>query len=507
MKKTAILIMVVTVIAKTFGFARDITLSYFYGATNISDAYIISTTIPILIFAFIGTGILTGYIPMYSNIQQNFGENEGNKFTNNLMNILIVMSSIIIVLGISFTEQIVKIFATGFEGNTLAMAVQFTKISLFSMLFSGLVYIFSGFLQIKGNYIVPAIVSLPMNIIIIFSIFVSTKTNTLVILIGSVIAIASQLALIVPFAYKKGYRYKYSLDIKDEHIKKMAYIALPIIVGVSVDQINILIDRTLASQIAIGGISALNYANRLILFIQGIFVLAITTAMYPLISKMALNNNIKGLKKSIMEAITAVNILIIPVTLGALLFAEPVVVLLFGRGAFDSQAILLTTSALFFYSIGMIGFGLREVLSRAFYSMQDTKTPVMNAAIGMVLNIILNIILSRYLGIGGLALATSIAAIITTILLFISLRKKIGPFGMKQISISFIKILSASLIMGGLAKLSFNYLAVTLSQNLSLIVAIVIGAISYFVIIYFMKIEDVNAIVNAIKMKLGKAGN
>jgi putative peptidoglycan lipid II flippase len=127
-----------------------------------------------------------------------------------------------------------------------------------------------------------------------------------------------------------------------------------------------------------------------------------------------------------------------------------------------------------------------------------------NAAIGMVLNIVLNIILSRYLGIGGLALATSIAATFTTVLLFISLRKKIGPFGMKQISISFLKILFASSIMGLLAKLSFNYLTATLSQNISLLLAIGVGAVSYFVIIYFMKIEDVDVIVGAIKKKLGR---
>ncbi len=135
--------------------------------------------------------------------------------------------------------------------------------------------------------------------------------------------------------------------------------------------------------------------------------------------------------------------------------------------------------------------------------MHDSKTPIINATIGVTLNIILNTILSKYLGIGGLALATSVSAIFTSSLLFISLRKKIGSFGMKQISISFLKILFASLIMGVLAKLSYNYLTTALSQNLSLLLAIGVGAVSYFVIIYFMKIEDVDVIVGAIKKKLG----
>jgi len=190
------------------------------------------------------------------------------------------------------------------------------------------------------------------------------------------------------------------------------------------------------------------------------------TAMYPMMSKMAAEHNMIGFKKSLKEVVSSIIVLVMPVTIGAMIFADPVVKLLFGRGAFNSEATSMTSYALLFYSVGMIGFGLREVLSRAFYSMQDTRTPMINASIGVGLNIILNLILSKYLGIGGLALATSIAAIFTTGLMFISLRKKIGPFGMKRISISFLKILFASLVMGLIAKLSFNYLTADIfSQN------------------------------------------
>ena len=505
MKKTAILLMLIKIISKVFGFARDITLSYFYGASSISDAYLISLTIPTVIFSFIGTGISTGYIPMYSKIEREYGEKEGNRYTNNLVNILIIICTIMIIFGLLFTDKIVKIFALGFEGKTLALAVQFTKIGLLGIYFTGLIYIFNGFLQIKGNYVIPALIGFPMNFFIILSIFLSSNTNIIVLSIGSVVATASQLALLIPFIHKKGYRYKFILDIKDKHIKNMAYIALPVIIGVSVNQINVLVDRTLASSIAVGGISALNYANRLNLFVQGLFVISIATAMYPMISRMAAEDNINGLKKSVSEAINSINLLVIPATIGAMIFAEPVVKLLFGRGAFDPQAISMTSNALFYYSLGMVGFGLEVILKRAFYSLQDTKTPMNNAAIAMVMNIVLNIILSKYMGLGGLALATSISAIFCTVLLFISFRKKIGSFGMKNIAISSIKILCASLVMGIIAKLSYSILLRYISANLSLIISIGIGAVIYFVIIYFMKIEEVDTMINAVKKKLEKA--
>ncbi len=502
MKKTAILLMILTILTKILGFIRDITLSYFYGASNITDAYLISITIPTIIFAFIGTGIATSYIPIYSNILKEKGIQSANRFTNNIINFIIIISTIIVFIVLIFTTPIVRLFASGFKGETLKLAVDFTKISIFGICFSGLIYIFTGYLQMKDNFVIPAIMGVPLNIIVIIFIVLSTKTNIILLSIGYVIGAAFQILFLIPFAYKKGYKYRFILDKNDEYLKQTFYLSLPVIIGVSVNQINVLVDRTIASRIAAGGISALTYANRLNLFIQSIFVLSISTALYPMISKMAAENNIYGLKESVSGAINSISLLVIPATIGAMLFAEPVVKLLFGRGAFDPEAISLTSNALFYYSIGMLGFGLREIISRSFYSLQDTKTPMINAAIAMVMNIVLNLILSRYMGIGGLALATSISAIFCTILLFISFRKKIGPFGMKNIIISSTKILCASLIMGVIAKMSYDMLLKYISDNLSLIAAIIIGAVVYFVIIYFMEIDEVDSMIKAVEKKL-----
>lgn len=483
MKKTAILLMIITIVSKILGFSREIILSYFYGASNISDAYLISLTIPGVIFSFIGAGISTGYIPMYTNIQKQYGEKEGNRFTSNLTNILVIISTLLIIFGLIFTKPLVKLFATGFEGETLNLAVKFTKVSLFGIYFTGLMHIYGGYLRIKRNYLIPASVGFPLNFITIAAIFLSYKTNIVVLGIGTIIAAASQVILLVPFIYKKGYRHRLILDIKDEHIKDMAYIIIPVIIGVSVDQINVLVDRTLASSIAVGGVSALNYADKLNGFVQGLFVIPLATVMYPMISKMAAEGNIDVLNRFVSIVIKLISLLVIPCTIGAMIFAGPVVKLLFGRGAFDPQAISMTTTALFYYSIGMVGFGLRDILLRAFYSLQDTKTPMVNSAIAIAMNIILNLILSKYMGLGGLALATSISTIFCTVLLFISFRKKIGSLDMKNITISLTKTLCASLIMGGIAKLSYEVLFKYISSELSLIVAIVVGAVIYFIIV------------------------
>lgn len=502
MKKTALLVMIITILSKILGFGREIILSYVYGASAITDAYLISQTIPSVIFSFISAGIATGFIPLYSRILSEQGQLEANRYTNNLSNALLLLASIMVAIVLLFTQPIVKIFASGFSGATLELAVAFTRINVFGVYFTALLNIFAGYLRIHDNYIIPALVGLPMNLVIIASLFISTKTNIYVIAIGSVLATASQLLLLIPFVRKTGYRYQPVLNLKDEYIKTMVIIALPVIAGQSVNQINVLVDRTLASSIAVGGISAVNYANRLNLFVQGLFVASISTVLYPMISKMAAEDNMNGLKASISEAISIINLLVIPATIGAMIFSKEIVTLLFGRGAFTPEAIEMTGGALFYYSIGMIAFGLRDILSRAFYALQDTKTPIINATIAVVINIILNIVLSKYLGIGGLALATSIAAIVGTLLLFITLRRKIGGFGLKEITKSFIKISIASILMGFIALGSFNFLSQNIRENLALILAIGLGVLAYAILIYFMRIPEVDRSIEAMKKKV-----
>lgn len=501
--RTAIILMIISLISKVLGFVREMTLSFFYGASNISDAYLISMTIPGVIFSFIGVGITTGYIPMYNMVRKEEGILKSSIFTNNIINITVCACTLIIILVQLFTSNVVKIFASGFEGETLNMAIKFTRLTVIGIYFTGIISILNGYLQVMNSFIVPGALGLIYNLIIITSLYISYTYNIFILAIGSVLALLFQLIFLAYFAKQKGLSYNCILNIKDKYIISMGKMALPLIFGISVSQINILVDKTIASQLVIGGISTLNYADRINSFILSTIVMSICISIYPLMSKFAAEKNIYEFKKVISESIGTINVLIIPSTVGAMVFAYEIVSLLFARGAFSSDAIVMTSKALFYYSIGMIGIGLREVLMRAFFSMQDTKTPMTNAAIGMILNIILNLILSRVLGIGGLALATSISAIFTTILLFKSLRKKIGPFGIRLLSISFLKILFSSLIMGLVSKLCFSYLTANLfSQNTSLIISIGVGAITYFIIIYSLKIPDVDIIVNAAKNRL-----
>lgn len=503
MKRTALLIITITIISKFVGFGREIVLAYYYGASSISDAYIVAVTIPLTLIAFIADAISTLFIPMYTKIANKSTMSQADRYTNNLVNVLILICTLLIMFGLIFTKQLVKVFALGFEGEILNLAVSFTRISLLGIYFSSLATLFNAYLQIKGNFSVPAAIAFPYNICIIITIILSSKGNIIILAVGLLVAFMAQLIFQMPFVARKGFKYKATIDINDPHIREMFILAVPVIIGVAVNDVNIIVDKTMASKIYEGGISVLNYAQRLNGFVEGIVVHSIATAMYPLISRLAAENNINGMKKTVSEALTVLNLLILPCAVGAMVLAQPIIEMLFKRGAFDEQAVVMTANALFFYAIGMIGMGLRKILSRPFYALQDTRTPMLNAAIGVILNIILNIILSRYLGISGLALATSISAIVISILLLVNLNQKIGTLDLKSLSVSFLKILFSSIVMGVSARLIFECLLTVLNQNISLLIAIGGGAAIYLGLIYFMKIEDIDMMVQAIKEKIG----
>lgn len=502
MKKTAIILIVLTMLSKILGFVREIVLSYFYGTSGISDAYIIAFTISSVVFSFVAVAIKTTYIPMYSSVLKNEGEKNANVFTNNIVNFTIVLCSVLISILFVFAPQIVKVFASGFEGEVLKLSINFTRYSIFSIFVVGLIKIYSGYLQVNNNFYAPALVGVPLNIVIILSIVLSSYYSVDILVIGRVIAVLLQLIFLLYFVYKKGYSHQIILDVKDSNTIKIFTLAIPVMLGTSVNQLNRIIDRTLASRITIGGVSALNYAGRLNIFIIGIIVMSIVTVFFADISKLSSQNKMYKFKHKLKGAIIGINLLVIPSMLGIAFFTTPIIKFIFARGEFGLKSIEITTKAQFFYSLGLIGFALREVLSRAFYSLHDTKTPMKNAMLAMFLNIILNIILSRYMGISGLALATSISAIFCTILLFVSLRKKIGNFFFNEICTSSFKIFISSVIMIVIIKLLYINMINVLSSNISLILIIIIGVGIYSIVISFMKIEEVDEMIRYSLLKI-----
>ncbi|MFR3072509.1 MAG: murein biosynthesis integral membrane protein MurJ, partial [Paeniclostridium sp.] len=357
--KYAASLMIVTILAKVVGFAREQVLSFVYGTSMYTDIYVMAMNIPNVIFAAIGAALSTTFIPIYCDISENKGEKEARKFTNNILTIVFIMCLIIAILGIIFTKPLLKVFAFGFTGETLIIAINYTRILIGSIVFIGIANVLTSYLQVKNNFTIPGLISLPQNIIVIIAIIISMKYGPYAMVWGTLIGMSMQILFQLPFAYKEGYRVNPYLNIKDESLKKMLILTGPVLVGVTVHQVNTMIDRSIASTLGEGSISALNFADRLNSFVLALFITSIAAVIYPILSKLSTSKNKEIFEDYIVKSSNSIILLVMPVAVGAIILAKPIVRLLFERGAFDETATQMTSIALAMYSVGLVAYGLR----------------------------------------------------------------------------------------------------------------------------------------------------
>ena len=509
--KSAIIIVIFGLASKFLGFVRETLIAAKFGSGMETDTFFIALAATSLVTAFISNAIATTFIPVLSEIESKEGKRGKIDHTNNMMNVVFVITAILVALGYFIAPLTIRLLARGFEGAQFDLAVSLTRMGLPMILFSGLIGILTGYLQSEQRFTSSSAVGIPYNFLyIFFLLFLSSIFGIKGLMVAGVVAVISKLLIQVPEARSAGYSYSFKFDLKDTYVQKVLLLSVPVLVGVAIDDLNAIVDKTLASDLAAGSISSLNYANKLNGLMLGVFIGAITTVIFPLLSKESNDNNIAGMKKIMAKGIDLILIITVPATVGLVVLSTPIIQVAFERGEFDALATDMTSPALKFYSVGLVAMAMRLLLTRVYYSLQDTKTPMINGAIAVVFNIGFNLVLVRSMGHAGLALATSIAATITSLLLLRGLRKKIGPLGIKVYTVTLLKTGLASIIMGFAAYLIYygvyGLLGVSKIYNLlALLIAAGLGALIYGILCYLMRVEAVryvfNKAVNKIKNK------
>lgn len=500
----AVIIMMATLLSRILGFLRETILANFYGTSMVADVFVLTLNIPGLIISIVGSVIYMMYIPVYYDTKERLGDEASLKFTNNILNILSIFSIIVAVLGVIFAGEIIKIFAIGFEGEKFDLAVKFLRIMMLGVLFLSLNKVQSSFLQVKDSYLPASLVGVVYNIVIIISIFLSVSYGSYYLAIGALLGLLGQVILLVPFMYKKGYRYKFYVNLKDESILKMVKLSIPMMIGVAMSQLNVYVDKALASTLGDGKLSALNYASRLNDFVVALFVTSLITVIYPKLSQFVNDDDKKSFKKIIVKASNCLLLVVVPITFGAVILSESIVRVLLERGSFSGESTIMTSNALKLYAIGVIGYAIKEILSRGFYSLGDTKTPMINSSLAVIINIILDLIFIKPFSYMGLAMATSISYMVTVVLMFLSLRRKVGSFNGKAVIGTFVKSSVASIAMSIGVIFTYNSLTAILGMDfigelISLATSILLGAFIYIVFIKMLKIEEMKLLEGTVK--------
>lgn len=512
--KTVSFMMLITLFGKILGLVRDQFLAAKYGYSTAGAAFYIASQIPRTFFDVVfASAISASFIPIFVEYLKKHGKEEAFALANRFIT-LISTATVVIMLGcMVFAEPLAWLFAPGYEVETIYLAVPLLKLLFPTMLFTAVAFSFVGILQSLDEFNVPAALSVVSNgILIFYYIFLNDRFGVWGLTIAFLIGWAMQAIIQIPSLRKKGYHYKPDFHFKDEGLKKIGKLMLPVMVGTWIQPINYMINARFASQLSNGelGVTSLGYANNLYTIIVGVFVLAIANMVFPKFSRMTEDKKEFGL--AVRGTLKAMIFLLIPMTVGLMALAEPVVTLIYKRGEFDLLATELTSAALFFFALGMVGYGVQNILSRAFYANQDGKTPFYSGLVSIVINAVLCALLLKPMGIGGLALAAAVSSTAAALVLMVPAVKQYPDILDKSLVGQIAKMILAAVGMLILV-LGCRYILNPLTgrllgQILLLCVCGGVGVVSYMVFAKLLKIEESDFVFDMVKKILsrGKGG-
>lgn len=509
--KTAGIMIMATLLAKVAGMGREILFASLYGTSGQAAAFLTASRIPLLFFDIaLGAAVSSSFIPVYNEFLENKQEDEARRYANSFINLILLITGVLCVLGIVFARPLASFIGNGLEASEKELAAQLVVILFPTMVFTGIAYALTGILQSHGEFNIPAAISLVSNgIMVLYLLIVGDSFGIHGVAVAMLIAWGFQILVQLPALYKKKFRYRPVLDLKSKGIKKTILLALPILISSWVQPINATVNIYLASFLNEGqAVAALDYANKLYIIFVGVLTYAVSNLIFPSISRLAAGDNHEAFSSVVAKAVKVVLAIILPVMALFLILRTPIVRFVYERGEFGAQSTALTASALLFYSLGMAGFGVSEIVNKAFYATCDAKTPMYVAMGGILLNILLSFFFVRGLhtGLWGLALAASIAANLIALVLLIMLNKRLKLFKGHD-GINLLKLIVSTLLMSVITYFVDSLLPIATSLGgklLALVLPAACGILVYVLLLFLLRTDEAKEILNLLYEKTKK---
>lgn len=512
--RSASIVGAVAALCTILGFLRDALKSNYFGRGMSVDALGMSTTLVTVLLNLFAVAVSTTFLPLFNDILIKKSKEEAFKLADKVITMMCTIAIIMCFLGYIFLKPLVFVAAPGFTYQKMYITMALTRIMLPMIFFQVATALLNVISQSLGNFRTPALLTLVNNTIIILCVIFGHSYGIKSLAIGTMLGWAIPFFIQLFLIRNLGYKYKFRFDLKDKLVQGMIITALPVIIGSSVQQLNMFVSQMVASYFPTGGIGALDYANKLNNVIPSVFVFAVITVIFPSMAKLIAENNISKLKETFATSSNIILIISIPVAVGMMTMSQNIISLLFQQGKFAASDTAATSIALIFYSIGVIAAGLRDMINKTFYAMKDTKTPMINGIIGMVLNICLVVFFGRVvkLGVMGSALATSITSNVLYLMLVSSLRKKLNGCNFTKILIVLVKTLLAGIVMAVVIKLSLpvaanlnSMSANKLGQLINIMIVGLIGISAYTLVCLILRVSELKYVFDIMKKKvLGK---
>jgi putative peptidoglycan lipid II flippase len=515
MMRSASAMSITTMLSRILGYFRDNLQATILGAANVSDAFIIAYRIPNLLRRLVGEGALTSaFVPTFSRYLKEGDPEKLWRFANRMFFTLLVVLTGITLLGIAFSPQLVKILAYGFRvsPDKWDLTIQLNRLMFPYIFFISLAALASGILNSMGSFALPAFTPVLLNLaIIVAALFFSRSFSNPAyafawgVLVGGLLQFLVQ----VPSLIRRGMTFQPEVSFSDPGIRQVGRLMLPRIFGAGITQINLIVDSQFASSLAAGSVSHLYYAGRVTELTLGIFAISLSTVILPTLSRLVAEDKPEEVRQTLRTALQLIFFICVPAAVGLIVLRVPIISVLFERGKFDAQATLFTSQVLGYYSVGLLPFAGVNILAAAFYAHQDTRTPVKIGALTFFIHLALNFYLRGPLLAGGIALSTSISAILDMVLLFYLFSRKWGPLWDSHLGRSLWVTSAASLVMGGVSVLMLRLQWLQSSHSILIRVSALTLAISvaggcFFVVAWLLDSREVKEVFALFPFRKGR---
>lgn len=519
--RSGMIVSAMTMISRILGLVRDAVVANLLGASAAADVFLFANRIPNFLRRLFAEGAFAqAFVPVLSDIKEQQGDDKVRFFVAQAAGTLGTILLIVTIFGVVASPVIAALFGTGWfidwwqggpDADKFELASSLLKFTFPYLFFVSLVALSGAVMNVYNRFAVAAFTPVLLNIsIILCAIFLHDKfsVGAYSLAIGVFVGGVVQLLFQLPFLYRAKMLAPPRWGWQDENVKKVRKLMLPALFGVSISQINLLLDTVIASLLMTGSIAWLYYSDRLIEFPLGLFGIGIATVILPTLSKLHSSKKGSDFQDTLDWGVRFVIFLGIPAMVGLMVISPLIITVLFDHGAFSSDEIDHVKAVSFgvmAYSVGLVSFMLIKVLAPGFYSRQDTKTPVKIGVITLVLNMVFNIMLAPFIGYLGLALATSMSASCNALLLYRQLKKE-QVYQFSSMSGWFtLKCIAASIVMGGSVLYLNSYYAWQtwhFTQQLLLLGALLlIAGFMYFLTLFILGVR-LNTIKNVATTEL-----
>lgn len=446
--------------SKVVGFLREMIMAYVFGANADTDAYNSAYSLfylPVLLFS---SWITTSMVPQYARAREELDERGLNRFTSNALSAFCLLSLAISALMFLAASPLVRLVYPGFSGEKLELTVTLTRVMLPALVFFIASLVFTSVLNARGRFVAAQTTGFPLSVAEIFAAMVLAKKYGINAQAWSVIAAGIlQCVILIPFL-RGVFSYSPTLDLKDARFKRLIVLGIPAMLSMAVTELNHMIDRVFASGLNDGDITAMTYSFRPIMVMLGVLTVPLTTVSFTRMSVQSARSDTDGLRTQIRTNIKLMLALVLPLAIIAAVQSQNIIRLAYGRGSFSDRNVYVTGLVFMFYVVGLPFLALRDLTNRVYHAFEATRITLVYSIISVAVNVVLNLLLRKRMGINGLALATGISAFVNVVLLFTGLSKELPHV----LTLSFLRELVPILLAGGAVLGSCLYLSRLLDQ-------------------------------------------